>query len=535
MVLTSLTHGVVFRKEPVMRREIRRLLFVLAVLGLIVPSAPCFAATSWFISFFTPTPTVEDTGWANLMDRPIRGDLRMRPVGQGFGDQWNKYSWTMNDFKGGLIVATKNANYDAQQIFDPSPGVEWCIDDEEFYQVTGIHKPLACMELFASTATGLNAANSRGGEIWRFDYASRLWGKVYDDHVAQGFRDTVEHNGKLYVASDLGAFITGVDLLSGGPMNWNFPGSRLLSSADGKRFTEVTSCTTAGPCNSTTGAENPYGIIIPPYPIYQQTQDGPTDQFMPEAVNISIRALASYQGKLYVGTFNTMGGQLWAYTVETDTWEAIFVPGMNTGPNPYKPAAMELAVFQDKLYIGFGGPAGETYLYSYDGTGLPALVDGQPLLAPSNMGVIKLFPSTSQDLLFIGNVDFDLGFSLYSYDGSTFTNITESGLGDSDNAYDWSMAEANGRIFLGTFNQSLGIANLYYADEPSTWTQMDLPDGWGTLNYGIRDMLVANGMLYLGSASNIVAPDVLSYWSRETKPGTEVWEVPLPVVAPSIP
>jgi hypothetical protein len=477
--------------------------------------------------------------WANLM-KSAEATTR-KTVGRGFGDPWNKYAWSMKDFNGGMVVGTKNAFYDILEYFEPSDAVQNCLDTN-FYQVTSIHAEVACMELFAAPNSGVSpaSADTRFAEIWRFDYVKKSWTKVFDDELAQGsqgFRIMATHEGKLYAGSDLGAFITGVDLYTGGPYNWDFPGSQLLVSTDGKTFTRVTSC--AGPytpCNSTTGADNPYGLIGH-YPAYTG------------AVNTSIRALASYQGELYVGTFNVSGGQLWAYKEGRTPAEWRFVHSFQPvplGPTTLpKPAVAELRVAGDTLYIGVAGPAGNSYLYQYKGAGSSVqVVPGQPFLDPAtNFGNLKLFTS-SRGLLYLGNLDLTNGFHLQVYDpaaanpAARFRTITSNGFFNAANAYAWSMAEVNGRVFVGTFSQDYlstlprGDAELWYSDDSVNWQQMALPLDWGLWNYGIRNMEVGNKLLFLGAASNMVAPDLVAK-PVPLSPGTEVWTIRTTAVAPT--
>lgn len=458
--------------------------------------------------------------WSNLMKAPLATAKRNSSVGRGFGDGWNKYAWSMKEIGGGMLVGTKNSFYDVQQYVSPSGAVKNCLDND-LYRVTGIHEPLACMELFASPAAvslGVSAsvaADTRFAEIWRYDYTLKNWSKVVDDPRSQGFRVMETHKGKVYVGSDLGAFITGVDLYSGRPGAWNFPGSRLLATSDGKAFAEIGSCTTLGPCTSANGLDNPYGLIG-------------TNPNYTRAVNTSIRALASYDGRLFVGTFNSTGGQLWAYDDTTDSWT--FIPIQGVSGNPYKPAIMELRAYKGKLYIGLGGPSGNTYLYSYDSaSGMAVPVPAQPSLPDSNVGVIKLYAG-SDGLLYIGNTDLNLGFSLMTFDGTNFRPITFDGFGDPNNAYAWSMAEFNGRLYLGTFNQNFSIiqvnpsAQLWYTDNRVDWVKATLPKDFGPTNYGIRTLEPGGNQLFLGTASNMLAPNGLPGFEWY-QPGTEVWSL----------
>jgi hypothetical protein len=255
---------------------------------------------------------------------------------------------------------------------------------------------------------------------------------------------------------------------------------------------------------------------------------------------------------LYVGTFNASGGQLWAYQEGRSpsewrfvhSFQPVAVPTGYPPPNDYvylpKPAVAELRVAGDTLYIGMAGPAGNSYLYKYTGTGTPQVVLGQPFLNPqTNMGNLKLFTS-SKGLLYVGNVDLDVGFYLQVYNpaNSQFREISDNGFFNENNAYAWSMAEINGRMFVGTFNQDFlsnlprGEAELWYSDDSINWQQMALPLDWGLWNYGIRTMEVGNKMLFLGSATNMIAPDLITK-PVPLSPGTEVWTIRSTVVAPT--
>ena len=61
---------------------------------------------------------------------------------------------------------------------------------------------------------------------------------------------------------------------------------------------------------------------------------------------------------------------------------------------------------------------------------------------------------------------------------------------------------------------------------------MALPLDWGLWNYGIRELEVADKMLFLGTASNMIAPDLITK-PVPLSPGTEVWTIRSTVVAPT--
>ena len=450
--------------------------------------------------------------WADLMERPEAGNKRSDGVGRGWGDPWNKYAWSMKDYKGGMIVGTKNAFFDYNAILNPTADVNTCMTLA--YPQLAIYAPLFCLELYDAGS----GAQTNYADIWRYDYVKKNWTNVYHDGESQGFRVMTTYNGDLYVGSDLGAFISGVDLLGGS--SWDFPGSQILKSSDGKNFSTL-DCT-GGPCESASVSWTP-GNVGADLLTLENTDE-----------NISFRALAAYAGKLYVGTFNFTGGELWSYDDE-DGWYLVHKFPVT------KPGVSELQVYDGELYIGLFGYPSDDYLYRYDGATLEPVPD-QPNLTTyygdgGDIGVLKLFVS-SDDLLYIGNVDLLNGFYLQTYDGSDFNTITDNGFFNSSNAYDWSMAEINGRIFLGTFDDNFltslprGSAELWYSDDGENWQQMALPLDWGLWNYGIRVMDVGNRMLFLGSASNMIAPDLISQ-PIPLSPGAEVWTIRDTVVAPT--
>lgn len=451
-------------------------------------------------------------------------DRRKAFVSRGFGDVWNKYAWSAQAFNGGLLFGTKNAYFDYSKIATYGSGnspAALCYQNPA--NITPIiYKGLACAELYESPAEGGSTTDTRFAEIWRFDKEKKTWSQVRDDTESQGFRIMATHNSKLYVGSDLGSFVAGVSLKDGSAGNWTFPGSRLLTSVDGKNFTAVPCDSSVnGPCTSATN----------------QSSTKPN-------VNVSFRSLASYGGKLYLGTFNQTGGELWSYdasAVPASAWTQIkkFSP-VNAAAfpsNEYHPAVTELTVFNGKLYVGLGG-AGYDYLRVFDGTTLSKVPNLPVLTSQTNIGVLKLFAS-SKGLLYIGCVDF-AGFNLQTMNTSgTFATVTTDGFANSANAYAWSMAEYDGRTYVGTFstgfldNAPRGSAELWYSDDTTSWRQVPLPLGFGFWNYGIRTMLVSDKRLYLGTASNIIAPD-LAIPLLPLSPGAEVWSVDVNKVAPKL-
>jgi len=471
--------------------------------------------------------------WTDQMTSKVAGTKTA--VGRGFGDVWNKYAWSMKDFKGGLLVGTKNAYFDYTALQDPTPTVQAC-EANAALALPAIYKGLACLELFdsgtAGTPTGA-AADTRYAEIWRYDYRAKTWSRKVDSTNSQGFRvmQTNADNTALYAGSDLGSFVMGVNLgswngLFGAEARWDFPGVQVLKSTDGSTFSAIASCAVSGPCQVTKT---------------QSANSGNT--------NLSIRSMANFDGKLYVGTFNAVGGELWSYDAVNDVWA--LVKKFN------KTGVTTLAVVGAKLIIGLGGAVDTDYLYQYPGAGFvpqtsptdppspaaPSLIANLPS-ALGTLGVLELFASSKG--LFIGLADVaaddansQAGFQLFLWngtgDGSTFSTLTTDGFGNTANAYPWSMNEYLGRIYLGTFSEDIigllprGSAELFYSDDAVKWQQKATPVNFGLWNYGIRNIEKgSDGRLYFGTASAIIAPDFTPAGGdllAALTPGAEVWSL----------
>lgn len=468
------------------------------------------APTSLAVSALKTDFSIECSGspWSNEMTG-VNGTNKA--IGRGFGDVWNKYAWSMKDFNGGMLVGTKNAYYDYAQLASPSTAVRYCYS--AFTGLPSIYRMLACSEMFdTSGEDGSSSVSTKYAEIWRFDYAKKTWTNVHDDSQSQGFRVMATHGGKLYAGSDLGSFVAGVQLgshtYSASAHRFNFPGTELLTTVDGRTWTKISSCTVSGPCNSLTAV--PFG----------------------SDVNISIRALASYNDKLYVGTFNVAGAELWSW--DGSTWSLVKKYG------PAITGVTELRVMGNQLMVGLGGVVTTNYMEKMGTSDTsPTSVAGLPS-ASGTLGVLKLFVS-SKGTLFVGLADVNNGFKLYSWSGGSapFTTVTTSGFGNPENAYAWSMNEINGRVFIGTFNRDFfnelprGSAELWYSDDGGqVWQQMALPLDWGMWNYGIRNLEVGKGQLFLGSASNMIAPDLTTNAGIPLSPGAEIWSIRTNVVAP---
>lgn len=475
--------------------------------------------------------TCQNERWENLTSNSLNNGSG----GKGFGDPWNKYAWSMKDFNGKMFVGTKNATYNYLQLQTPDPDVEACLISVAIRSIPSIYRGLACLELFDSNpeTDGILGTESRPAEIWGYDYDLQQWALTYpglapaDFEVSsQGFRVMEQHRGQLYAGSDLGSFIMGVELGSetreDEVSKWSFPGSRILAN-DGVNGWLPVECSPSvgvpGPCNFSS------------VPLVNSAIEG---------INISFRSLASHRGGLYLGTFNFSGAELWKYEELDSSWTRI-AKFNGTNGLPFSASVAELKSHNGKLMIGLGfGPSlTSAYLWEYDSDAqITQVVPGLPAAANA-AGVFKLFVSES-DELYVGIVDFQDGFDLLVYNPSRvipWRTISTRGFGTDANRYVWSMEEHDNKLYLGTFNSDLlteavprGSAELWMSkDDGESWQQRRMPLRWSLLNYGIRTMAVGDGELFMGSASHMLAPDLITEFPGALPgvlnigAGAEVW------------
>jgi hypothetical protein len=237
-------------------------------------------------------------------------------------------------------------------------------------------------------------------------------------------------------------------------------------------------------------------------------------------------------GKLYLGTENVFGPELWSF--DGTTWTPIIGPG---GLAPGTLAVGEIAEFRGKTYVGTwgGGSGGHAYRLLELNGGPP--VDVTPNY-PDNgdSGVMQLINYNGKFLL--GTVNYTGGFSLLETTDPTDPNswnvVTLDGFGteypsmggSSANAYSWSSQEVGGVLYLGTFNtnkpnswldQLLGTdvpldgrGQIWYTEDGSHWKILE-DNGFDSIfTYGFRTMTQYDNRLVVGSASNMFLPDLFS-------------------------
>lgn len=341
--------------------------------------------------------------------------------------------------------------------------------------------------------------NFEGGEIWRTSLDVTNWEKVLElDPEVEGFRELISYQGRVY------AFTTG----DGVPTSNLTEPSAYVSSDNGDSWTE-----------------------LDPFPVNNPT-------------NSSIRTSIVHNGLLYMGTFDETGGEIWTYDGGTDGTDGNF--------NLVKKFSSDIAAVSDfvefdgQLYAGTfylsGGAndADPTPRYFWTGENFdvnvtPSFQVPRRFNFRNNEGIVDA--AVFQDQVYVSTANLINGFSVFrSSDPLTgdWEIVTRNGFGDRDNAYGWSMAAYDDpstpvegdKLFLSNFNTGAydgnnvlfdGDAQLYTTADGENWGQVALPEEFGPLTYGIRNVVVTSTeQLVLGTAINVTI-------AEGDDLGTQVW------------
>ena len=257
----------------------------------------------------------------------------------------------------------------------------------------------------------------------------------------------------------------------------------------------------------------------------------------------SIRGMAIFNGKLYVGTERNINGEgacIYRYNGSTDfdsinqsAWEKVLELSANQSTT-----ISVLEVFNGSLYAGtfqvdFSSTlSGPEAVNLSDGceiwrssTGDPGtwehiVGDGAPVPAgfgnENNTGVLSM--EVFKDKLYVGTYNFKDRAELWrTSDGLNWEPVILHGLGD-NNFYVWSMLAMDGELFIGTMNPFTGCEIWRSSTgDPGTWEKANVDGMDGEMmftppasifipgliadQYGIRNMVEYDGSLIVGTAS----------------------------------
>jgi hypothetical protein len=329
----------------------------------------------------------------------------------GFGDKNNVGTRAMTVFHGYLCVGVTNFNLSSGEV----NGCElWCYNGTGWIQSVGNRSSASIGPGFGNKNNAecsiliefhgilyAGTANNRNGcELWRTSNpVTGPWEKVVD----KGFGYT-SNLGMWSAERFMGFLYIGTI---------NFPkGCQIWRTSDGKDFEAVV----GGPSH---------------------TPDG-----FGELMNIYAWYMKEYDARLYVGTLNVFGGEIWRSTDGT-TWECLVGPKGNY-PGGFKIVNQNygirtLTVFKEDLYAGTAAMPPVTIALKIRG------IYNRP-------HEVRIFNSP------------EVGLQIWRYNaiedqkwqctvgGFIELNRSGNGFGDNHNIYAWTMKVFNDSLYVGTFN-----------------------------------------------------------------------------------
>jgi hypothetical protein len=329
----------------------------------------------------------------------------------GFGDKHNVGTRAMTVFDGYLCVGVTNLNLSSNEV----NGCElWCYNGTDWIQSVGNRSSASigpgfgnknnaeCSILieFKGWLYAGTGNNKNGCELWRTrNLLKGTWEKVVD----KGF-GYISNLGMWSAEIFMGFLYFGTI---------NFPGGcQIWRTTDGKDFEAVV----GGPSHIPDG----FGEFMNAYAWYMK----------------------EYDARLYVGTQNMLGGEIWRSTDGT-TWECL------VGPNGNYPGGFQvfdlnygirtLTVFKGNLYAGTAAMPSLTVALKIKG-----------MYGRSHE--IRFFNSPEVGLqIWRLNLSEDRKWQC-TVGGFREGNNLGSGFGDNHNIYAWTMKVFNDSLYVGTYN-----------------------------------------------------------------------------------
>lgn len=422
---------------------------------------------------------------------------------------------------GGGVIDSEGVYQNDQQLFVnwTGPGAPTGPSNNPGFGEDGQPKPLNAYtwsmvsfgdHLYAGVYNRLNDRQhdtgdiSEGGELWRYEAGPAVNSGTWEQEVAAGFGNP----------SNLGIRIMAVY------NNQLFIGTHNLDQ--GAELWRRTSDTAASP--------GPYKAIA-------VAGFGDTG-------NNSVRSMAVFNGKLYIGTANNeSGAKLYRFDAGTDTLSLVAMIGKN---RKTANVVSELVPMGDHMWI-----------FTWGGSiGLGAFrMDRQERIEEASMGSVGTDANNSGIMssavlngkIYVGTVNLLQGAQMFVLENPTVADlkdVTWNRLGANvfqvTEKYLWRMQVYNGQLYIGTWNPYNSLApltsmdnvgaTLYRMDQNEGFCQVMghnllIEEGFGqSENYGIRSMAEHNGRLYIGTAQPFKIEPGVSDSNAANREGTEVWE-----------
>jgi hypothetical protein len=468
---------------------------------------------------------------------------------RGFGDGHNNYAHSMAWYDGKLYVGTTRSNLcmlRLQSAYKAAPFYKW---------------PIECPESLEELDKF-----DRCAQIWCYDPAVKQWEMTYRSPLIKGIAGGMVAREMGY--RSMAVFQAESDpkpaLYAAGWAPGSAPGGHILRSYDGRTFENVTrpgifeqpvsatrsltsfrdrmffSPTARRLTERTGGQANNAGV-----PLVFESRD-PAAQTWLEASepgfgdsgNLGIFSLFADDNRLYAGTFNLAGFQIWASDCLGEPpykWEKLIDKGAGRGP--LNQAVATIASFDGAIYIGSGIQGGGN--------------DRVNKIGPAGAELIRLNSDGRWDLI-VGDPRVVAGERREPLSG------LRAGFGNLFNGYVWTLASHDGWLYAGTFDWSImlrwttgveappkvvqffdhlnpefmianaGGADLWRSQDGENWMPVTRQGFDNPYNAGIRNLVSTPHGLFVGTA-NFFGPRVAvlrgSEWVYEDneRGGLEVW------------
>jgi len=470
----------------------------------------------------------------------------------GFGDGHNSFAHSMAWFDGKLYVGTTRSNLcmiRVQSAYHNIPVHTWPIESPD-------------------TADGLYTLDRRA-QIWCYDPVADTWELVHRAPLVEGslgelvsreigyramqvFQSKTDPKPALYVSTWASGRAPGGHIIRTydghafervsryGILEQRVGATRCLISFAGRIFFSPTAQSAAERQAGEDGSQCNTGGL----PVIFESREVAGDRWAAASEpgfgdpgNLAIFSLATDENRLYAGTFNLAGLQVWASECQGSPpykWHKILDRGAGRGPT--NQVVMSMVPFKHAMYVGTGIQGGGT--------------DRVNKVGPAAAELIRINADDTWDLI-VGD---------HRADGKNREPLSglRSGFGNISNGYVWSLCFHDGWLYAGTCNMSVmlrwstlreappkvvrffehidpevivennGGAELWRSQDGENWMPITRRGFGNPYNSGVRNIVSTPRGLFAGTA-NLFGPRVAvrrgTEWIYEDNPrgGLEVW------------
>jgi hypothetical protein len=484
---------------------------------------------------------------AQLPGQPPSGYSRI--AAQGFNDPYNSYAWSMGDLNGDLYVGTGrfvdtfNIMWEAiwSAIFPGQlPPATPTVPQAPFLQQWLTSRTMGPLTVPAVKDAALYEQwkNTSRAEIWRYRLGS--WTRVhqarlvtaalvttdpiptfpYTTSESTGFRSMNRFTdaggatalyafsgGLSFVSNRNPRIVSNLIFRSTTGTNWIGMGTPLAMGTESRASLVHSGKLYVGVGNARITpavwrSANPVGGTG----TWAKVLDFGTLVHPANVGNDGVKCLGSFNGRLYVGTQNRDGFQVWASTVASPTGNA---------------NAQIMCPFSNHLYVGT--------------VSLPFLSDYADF---KGCEIIRIRPDNTWELV-VGSTAAEAVDLVPGYENRQPISGEQAGFGNPMNFYCWNMVVHNGRLHAGTFDATIFLGfidvfsnaappeiqqmigemmaqvppgyielalmgagcDLYSTPNGVSWQDVDLAGLGNPENYGIRTMHALGPRMFLGTAN----------------------------------